>query len=385
MIGALDKLGFHAEQAWVAKPPEVRFSGAGPTDKAAQSSECLSGPGGITLNLANSGTSMRFLTALVSLGKGRYRLDGSPRMRERPIQDLIDGLQQLGVDIACEHDNGCPPVTVKANGITGGKLTMKADISSQFVSGLLMILPLAAKTTHLEVTGTVVSAPYVETTRAVISAFGGRIQQTGPGTFVIAGNQQYACREYEIEPDASAASYFFAAAAISQGEVTVAGLGRNSIQGDRRFVDILGQMGCEIHQNARETTVKGRPLCGVDVDMNDISDCVMTLGAVACFAKGTTVIRNVGHIRFKETDRLRAMAAELRRVGVFVEEQPDGLSIRPAPLRGAVIETYQDHRIAMSMALVGLRVAGIVIKDPGCVAKTYPNYFEDFKRLYGPA
>jgi 3-phosphoshikimate 1-carboxyvinyltransferase len=334
------------------------------------------------LFVGNSGTTMRFLTALVCLGQGKYRIDGVPRMRERPIQDLLDALGQLGVAARSESGNGCPPVVVEAAGLHGGVARIKGDVSSQFLSGLLMAAPLADRPTTIKVAGPLVSRPYVEMTLALQRTFGCEIVTDAALTyFHIPPNQRYKPIYYSIGADASAASYFFAAAAITSGRVRVDGLRSNNLQGDVRFVDVLAEMGCAVERSELSITVHGGPLRGIDVDMNDISDTVMTLGAVALFADGPTTIRNVAHIRHKETDRLAALAAELRRVGAEVEEFADGLRIAPGPLHGALVETYNDHRMAMSMALVGLKVPGVLIKDPGCVAKTYPNFFSDLEKL----
>jgi 3-phosphoshikimate 1-carboxyvinyltransferase len=336
------------------------------------------------LFVGNSGTSMRFLTAVTALGNGRYRLDGVPRMRERPIADLLDALDQLGVKATSESGNGCPPVIVEGGGWRGGRVLIKGDVSSQFLSGLLMAAPFAPSTTAFEVGGDLVSKPYVEMTRRMMQHWHLRVSEPSPGSYLVPGEQEtdrLSNDTYHVEPDASAASYFFAAAAITGGKVSVPGLAMHSLQGDVNFVDVLEHMGCVVERSAHSLTVRGRPLRGIDVGMSDISDTVMTLAAVACFAEGPTTIRNVGHIRHKETDRLGALATELRRLGAGVEEFADGLTITPGPLRGSAVETYNDHRMAMSLALIGLRVPGVVIRDPGCVAKTYPRYFVDLELL----
>jgi 3-phosphoshikimate 1-carboxyvinyltransferase len=340
---------------------------------------------------------MRFLTAIAALGLGRYRLDGVTRMRERPIEDLLDALRQLGGRAESERGNGRPPVCIHASGLRGGQVRVKGDISSQFLSGLLMAAPYAREDVIVTVEGFLVSRPYVDMTLTMMHRFGVRVTEDPWGVFHVPGGQTYQAsrrveehplgefqvgnRCYDIEPDASAASYFFAAAAIAGGSVTVAGLFASSIQGDVRFVDVLERMGCTISSDATGLTVEGGPLRGVDVDMNAISDTVMTLAAVACFAEGPTTIRNVAHIRHKETDRLAALAAELRRLGAGVEERPDGLRITPRPLRGCAVDTYDDHRMAMSLALVGLKVPGVVVNNPACVAKTYPHFFRDLESL----
>lgn len=335
------------------------------------------------LYAANSGTTLRFLTAMVTLGHGRYRLDGSPRMRERPVQDLIDALQPLGAKAVSELDNGCPPVVVQADGLHGGTTSIAGNVSSQFLSGLLMATPCAERPVELLVSGPLVSKPYIEMTLDVMRAFGVTVNAECLARFLVPGGQVYQARRYEIEPDASAASYFFAAAAVTGGQVTVEGLGRQSLQGDVAFCDCLARMGCDVQYGQQSITVTGRPLRGIEVDMNAISDTVQTLAAVALFADGPTTITGVAHIRHKETDRLAAVATELRKLGAEVEERTDGLWIVPRRLQGAEIDTYDDHRMAMSMAVVGLVQPGVVIRDPKCTAKTYPGFFEDLARLSG--
>jgi 3-phosphoshikimate 1-carboxyvinyltransferase len=336
---------------------------------------------GAALYVGNSGTTVRFLTALLALGHGTYRLDGVRRMRERPIRDLLNALRQLGVDAQSEADNGCPPVVVRANGFSGGRVRVKADVSSQFLSGLMLAAPFARGDTVIEVDGELVSEPYVEMTLAMLGQFGLRVHAESPRQFVIPGRQRHGVGSYPVEPDASSASYFWAAAAITGGRVTVSELTTRSLQGDVRFVEVLEDMGCVVARGQHDLTVHGGPLKGVDVDMNDISDTVMTLGAVACFADGPTTVRNVAHIRHKETDRIAALATELRKLGAEVDEFPDGLRITPRPLRGCAVDTYNDHRMAMSLALVGLKVPGVVVNDPGCVAKTYPGFWTDLEKL----
>jgi 3-phosphoshikimate 1-carboxyvinyltransferase len=245
-----------------------------------------------------------------------------------------------------------------------------------------MAAPLANGDVTIEVDGSLVSVPYVDMTVAMMREFGASLQVDDHQRFVIPGQQRYQrIHQYFIEPDASAASYWWGLAAITNSSITVPSLARASLQGDVRFVEVLREMGCRVETYAGTLTVHGGPLRGIDVDMNDISDTVMTLAAVALFAEGSTTIRNVAHIRHKETDRLAALATELRRIGAEVEEFADGLRIIPRPLHGAEIETYNDHRMAMSMALVGLKVPGIVIKNPECVAKTYPGFFADLEKL----
>lgn len=336
---------------------------------------------GLDLYVANSGTTMRFLAAMVALGRGRYRLDGVARMRERPIEDLLAALRQLGVAVRSERENGCPPVLIEADGLRGGRAEIAGDVSSQFLSGLLMAAPYAQGPIEIAVAGPLVSQPYIEMTLAVMQAFGVDVQAADLRQFRIPAPLVYRGRDYAIEPDASAASYFLAAAAVAGGRVTVEGLSRRSLQGDVAFCDCLERMGCRVSCTDDSITVEGGKLRGIDVDMNAISDTVQTLSVVALFADGPTSIHGVGHIRHKETDRLHALAVELRKLGAAVDEQDDGLRIIPGALHGAEIDTYDDHRMAMSLALAGLVVPGVVIRDPGCTRKTYPGFFADLAAL----
>ncbi len=334
--------------------------------------------------VGNSGTTIRFLTALCALGHGGYRLDGVARMRERPIGDLLTALNELGADCRGALRDGFPPVEIRGRGLAGGRATVRGNISSQFLSALLMAIPYADSPAELVVSGQLVSRPYVEMTLRVMQSFGVTLETEELAVFRAAGKQQYQSCRYEIEPDASAASYFWAAAAITGGEVTVRGLSQDALQGDVKFAQCLAQMGCEVRYEAEGITVSGRAAHGIDVDMNAISDTVQTLAPVALFAAGPTTIRGVGHIRHKETDRIGDLARELRKFGATVDELDDGLRIEPPPagqVRGATVETYHDHRMAMSLALPGLVVPGVVVLDPGCTAKTYPGYFDDLARL----
>ncbi len=336
------------------------------------------------LYVANSGTTIRFLTAVVSLGSGMFRLHGIPRMHERPIQDLLDALNQLGSDARSEARDGCPPVVVRAGGLPGGSTKIRGDVSSQFLSGLLMASPLAKRDVSIEVEGHMVSQPYVAMTCRVMQHFGVHViveRPSEPWRLRVPAPQQYTAGRYDIEPDASAASYFWAAAAITGGQVTVPGLARDALQGDVQFCDILGKMGCSVRYDGDGITVTGAALTGVHAVMTDISDTVQTLAAVALFADGATTISGVGHIRHKETDRIGNLATELRKLGATIDTRDDGMTIVPGRLRAATIDTYNDHRMAMSLALVGLRQPGVAIVDPDCTRKTYPNYFEDLARL----
>ncbi len=336
-----------------------------------------------SLNLANSGTSLRFLTAMLATAEGTFHLNGSKRMQERPISDLLEALAGLGAVATSDQGTGCPPVTLQARGLDGGLATVKGDVSSQFLSGLLMALPCSRGATTIRVEGSLVSVPYVRMTLSVMEAFGVSIDNEGFSSFDVRP-ARYVGRSLAIEPDASAASYFFALAAILGGTVTLEGLGTSSVQGDVAFVDILEKMGCAVVRESDRTTVTGGKLRGIDVDMNAVSDTVMTLAVTAVFAEGATRIRNVAHIRHKESDRIAALAAELRKLGAHVEEYADGLLIDPPPLeglQGAVLATYDDHRMAMSFALAGLKIPGVTILDPACVAKTYPGFWDDLEKI----
>lgn len=328
----------------------------------------------------NSGTSIRFLTALCATGQGRYRLDGNQRMRERPIGPLVAALARAGVSIRCDLKNDCPPVVVDATGLNADQIDVDGSISSQYLSGLLMVAPAARRQLTICVHNDLVSRPYIDMTLEVMRSFGARFEEPVENRFVIEASG-YRARAYDIEPDASAASYFFAAAAITGGEVTVHGLHRNALQGDVRFVEALEQMGCKVHWAEQSISVRGGSLRGIDLDMNDISDTAQTLACVAPFAEGPTRIRNVAHNRVKETDRIAAVVNELKRAGIRAEEHDDGMTVFPGEPQPATICTYDDHRMAMSFALLGLKAQGIRIADPGCTSKTYPNFFQDLETL----
>lgn len=333
------------------------------------------------LFLGNAGTAVRFLTAALSLGKGTYFVDGVPRMRERPIGDLLRALCDLGVEISSQNDH--LPLEIQANGLKGGKVNVRGDASSQFLSALLLIAPLSQNGLEISIDGPLYSQPYIELTLQMLRQWGAEATHENMSVFRVAGGQKLVPQTYVIEPDASSASYFFAAAALTGGRVRIKNLGNTSLQGDLDFVDVLEQMGCEVKKANKYVEVHGpTKLKGVDTDMNAISDTVMTLAAIAPFAEGPTQIRNVGHIRGKETDRIAAICTELARLGVKVEEKPDGLVIHPAKrLKKVAIKTYDDHRMAMSFAIAGLKAPGLEIRDPGCVAKTFPDFFERLDKL----
>lgn len=335
----------------------------------------------IELYVGNSGTTIRFLAAALAARGGGYRLSGVDRMHERPIGDLIEALSALGANVTTESASGFPPVLIESIGIRGGRIEVRGDRSSQFLSGLMMAAPLARESVELVLQGPLVSKPYIEMTIAVMKSFGCEVQVISPGEAYRIEPQDYTTAEYLIEPDASGASYFFAAAAICGGQVTVRGLNRQSLQGDIRFVECLQQMGCHVSWDPSSITVSGKAQRGIDCDMSDISDTVQTLAVVSLFVDGATRIRGVGHNRLKETDRIGNFAIELRKLGASVDEHQDGLTISPQPLHGASLATWNDHRMAMSLALVGLKVPGVEIKNPGCVVKTYPNFFRDLEHV----
>lgn len=331
------------------------------------------------LFVGNAGTAMRFLVAACCLGRGPYRIDGTARMRERPIGDLVDALRQLGAGV--DSADGRPPVVVHGAAL-GGSTGLRATRSSQFLSAVLMIAPYAARPVAIEMLGEVIAQPYIDMTIAMMAQWGVTVQRDGYRAFHIAAGQRYRAQRYAIEPDASSAHYFLAAAALSGGRVRVRGLRRGSLQGDVRFADLLEQMGARVDWQADAIDVTGPArLAGIDADLNAISDTAPTLAAIAPFASGPVHIRNVAHLRWQESDRLRAVATELARLGVRVEERNDGLSVWPSPVGAGAVHTYDDHRIAMAFALIGLKVPGIRIEDPGCVAKTFPDYFERLEML----
>lgn len=341
-------------------------------------------PTAARLDGRSAGTVARFVPPLLALGHGDYVLDGSAQMRTRPLADGIAGLRDLGVEVEDLGQPGHLPIRVGGRGgRVGARVAVSGTASSQYVSGLLLSAPCFAAGLELEITGTVVSRPYLEMTAAVMRAFGARVGFDGGTRFTVAPGG-YAGTDYVVEPDASAASYFFAAAAISGRRVVVEGLGTTSLQGDLAFVTVLERMGCTVRMDATRTELIGpAQLHGVDVDLRDLSDTAQTLAAVAPFADGPTRITGIGFIRHKESDRVGAVVHELRRAGIAADEEADGMVIRPGTPRPVRIATYDDHRMAMSFALLGLRTPGLEIADPDCVRKTYPGYFADLARATG--
>lgn len=331
------------------------------------------------LDLRLSGTSIRFLTALVALGKGCYVLDGTERMRERPIQDLLTALSALGVRAQTQFETGCPPVVVEASGICGGNAAISGSSSSQYLSALLMAAPYAAQPVTLTVTGALQSKPFIDLTLKLMADFGVLVEREDYTRFTVPKGV-YSARSYNVEGDAMAAGYLWAAAAITGGRVRIENVGSASVQGDKRLADVLAQMGCRVSWTAESCEVTlPETLRGGTFDLNDMSDQAQTLAVVALFADSPTRIENVWNLRIKETDRLKALATELAKLGAQVEEGYDFLVVHPLAAKDAKpaeIDTYGDHRMAMAFALAGLRFPGVVIRDPGCVTKTFPEYFQ---------
>lgn len=333
------------------------------------------------LYVGNAGTAMRFLVAALCIGHGQFRVDGSARMRERPIQDLLGALAQLGARVRSATGNGCPPVFIDADGLVGGRARISADKSSQFLSAVLLAAPYARRQVDVEVTGGLVTPPYIDMTVGMMRAFGVAVRHEDHRRFTVEP-AVYGARRYRVEPDASSAQYFFAAAALCGGRVRVRGLGPQSLQGDVRFVDLLERMGATVVRGEDFLEIRGgAQLDGIDADLNAISDTAPTLAALAPFARRPVVIRNIAHARLQESDRVHAVATELQRLGVRVQELDDGLRIEPSTIRPAVIDTYDDHRLAMAFALVGLRAPGVAIRHPECVRKTFPDYFTRLEAL----
>jgi 3-phosphoshikimate 1-carboxyvinyltransferase len=363
--------------------------GAG-IETEAEGSFVVSGTGGKLkschqpLYLGNSGTSMRLLTAVAALGRGPYRLTGTERMGSRPIADLVDGLLQIGVPVETLEQNGCPPLIVTGDRVRGGKLSLNCSLSSQYLSALLLIAPYTVEGLEITITEGPVSRPYIDMTVATMEMFGVPVERDRYRRFRVKGGQCYRPGRYRVASDASQAGYFWAAAAITATSITVTDTTRDSLQGDSRFIELLEQMGCRVTAGAKGITVSGGALSAITADMADMPDMVPTLAVVAAFARGTTTIRNVAHLKAKESDRIAAVVHELNRMGVSARAAADGMTITGGRPAGAVIETYDDHRIAMSFSLAGLKVPGVVIRDPACVKKSFPDYWDVFETLFAP-
>ena len=333
--------------------------------------------------LGNSGTSMRLLTGVAALANGTTILTGTERMTERPVGELLDALNQMGIHAVSIHNNGCPPVEIRGKTHPlGGQIKIDCSVSSQFLTALLLIAPCTEKGLVINVTKGPVSRPYIDMTINMMEEFGIEYKRDGYTKFEIPGSQIYAKGRYQVEPDASNAGYFWAAAAITGGRVLVKGIDTASCQGDLGLLECFGKMGCIVKKKENGIEVKGLPLTAIDVDMSDMPDMVPTLSIVSAFARGTTKIRNVAHLKAKECDRLNAVATELSKMGAQVSTSDDMLVITGKNLHGATIETYDDHRIAMSFAICGLKVPGVFIKDETCVAKSFPGFWDVLESLY---
>jgi len=333
--------------------------------------------------LGNNGTGLRLLTGTVCLGHGIFVLDGNRRMRQRPIQPLVDALQTIGGGAECMKGNGCPPVQVRARGLAGGKTVLAAGLSSQYLSSLLLAAPYARQDTEIEVQGSLPSRPYVQMTLDVMARFGVEVFTTHDRSFFIRAPQAYGPREYVVEGDASSATYFMAAAAICGGTVRISNILPGSVQGDLRFADVLETMGCGVTSSAKGVEITGplRDHADLCLDLQDVPDMVPALAVVSSFRKGKTRLKNIGHLRIKESDRIAALTRELRKIGAKAEEKADEMVIQGIATRGAEIECYSDHRIAMSFAVAGLAIEGLAIKDPDCVKKSFPDFWEKLESL----
>ncbi|MBM9604913.1 3-phosphoshikimate 1-carboxyvinyltransferase [Desulfopila inferna] len=340
-------------------------------------------PQNLELFLGNAGTAMRPLCAALCLGRGTYTLRGEPRMEERPIGDLVDALRQAGADITYLHNDGYPPLRIQGSGLQGGNISIDGSVSSQFLTAFLMAAPMALHDSVVSIAGELVSKPYIDITLLMMRRFGIDVENHDYHKFVIGGGRRYhSPGTFLVEGDASSASYFLAAAAVKGGKVRVNGVGRASMQGDILFAEVLEKMGAAITWGDDFIEAEKGRLRGVDLDMNHIPDAAMTIAVTALFAVGPTVIRNVYNWRVKETDRLAAMACELRKVGAEVEEGEDFIRITPPrKLHHAAIDTYNDHRMAMCFSLVALGDTPVTINDPGCTSKTFPDYFEQLEKL----
>jgi 3-phosphoshikimate 1-carboxyvinyltransferase len=335
--------------------------------------------------LGNNGTATRFLLSALCLGSGDYRVTGTPRLCERPVKPLLDALRSLGGSWTCEGKEGYLPLTIHGGGIRGGRVVFDDVESSQYISSLLISAPYAANDVEIEIRGSLASRPYLVLTLETMGDFGVRVETRGENHFVVRNGQRYVGADYSVEGDASSASYFFLAAALSRGTVRVAPLSRRSMQGDEKFLHLLEKFGCEVSSGESWVEVKGNPLPTGDFvfDMGDMPDMVPTLAVLSALRPGRTVIRNAAHLRIKESNRLEAMARELAKTGIQAEEREDGLVIDGGKPRGAEIETYDDHRIAMSFAMMGLVVPGIRVRGGACVRKSFPGFWQEMEKLYG--
>ena len=331
--------------------------------------------------IGNAGTAMRFLTTLSTLAPGKIRLDGDERMRERPLADLLDCLTQMGIKAISANNNGCPPIDIIGGEVPGGDVKLAGDKSSQYLTSILLSAPYFKNDTCVNIQGDLTSKSYADITLDIMKTFGIHVENESYQCFKIKAGDRYKAQTYRVESDWSSASYFLAAAAVTGGEMTLQDINPDSVQGDAQFTSVLEKMGCQVEKKTRSLHLKGNPLRGITINMNNMPDAVQTLAVTALFAEGKTVIQGIGNLRIKETDRISALATELTRLGAEVIAGEDHLVIRPGKYSGAQIETYNDHRMAMSFAVAGLKIPGVHIKNPQCVEKSFPDFFQRFEKL----
>lgn len=331
--------------------------------------------------IGNAGTTMRFLTTFSALVPGKTRLDGDERMRQRPLADLLHCLTQMGVKAVSANGNGCPPIDIAGGEVPGGEVQLAGDKSSQYLTSILLSAPYFKNDTCIHIQGDLTSKSYANITLDIMKTFGVSVINESYQRFKVKAGDRYNAQTYQVESDWSSASYFLAAAAVTGGEVTLTDINPHSVQGDAQFTSVLEKMGCRVEKKSNTLQIKGNPLKGITINMNNMPDAVQTLAVTALFAEGETVIQGIGNLRIKETDRILALANELTRLGAEVETGEDYLVIRPGDYRGAEIETYDDHRMAMSFAVAGLKIPGIRIKNPTCVEKSFPDFFQRFANL----
>lgn len=331
--------------------------------------------------IGNAGTTMRFLTTFSALAPGKTRLDGDERMRERPLADLLNCLTQMGVQAVSANDNGCPPIDISGGEVPGGEIKLAGDKSSQYLTSVLLSAPYFKNDTCIQIQGDLTSKSYADITLDIMKTFGVHVENESYQRFKVNAGDRYKAQTYKVESDWSSASYFLAAAAVTGGEITLTDINPHSVQGDAQFTSVLEKMGCRVDKKSNTLHIKGNPLRGITINMNNMPDAVQTLAVTALFAEGETVIQGIGNLRIKETDRISALANELTRLGAGVEAGEDYLIIRPGNYAGAEIETYNDHRMAMSFAVAGLKIPGVRIKGPKCVEKSFPDFFQRFAAL----
>jgi 3-phosphoshikimate 1-carboxyvinyltransferase len=348
----------------------------------------VSGTGGKIMSpekeifVGNAGTTMRFLTTFSTLAQGTVRLTGDKRMQQRPIGDLLTCLEQMKIRAVSVKGNHCPPLEIHGGNVPGGEVQLAGNKSSQYLTSILLSAPYFTNDTTIQILGDLTSKSYADITLDIMRSFGVHVENENYERFLVTSGQHYRAQDYQVEADWSSASYFLAAGAVTGGEVTLTGLNPDSVQGDAGFLDVLQQMGCKVEKSPDKIHLKGNPLKGITINMNSMPDAVQTLAVTALFAEGETVIEGIANLKIKETDRIQALETELSRLGASVTSGDDFLAIRPAKnYSGAEIETYEDHRMAMSFAVAGLKIPGVKIKNPKCVKKSFPDFFDRFATL----